>query len=443
MALNTPNCHGLRTSTTQVTIMNKLQQIPAVFPRLYDVSDSIKVVEVAKKYEGPEGAPIRRIPEYTIPQGSHEYHCSKVATSWTQGFFPGLVWLVEERRRLLPEAVESSYSGKEIMRLARRYQESFKFLAKKAINHDQGFRFQLCYGMDFALTGDEEAKRVLVDAADSLVELYTPQVGCMRSWTMMRKANMPDLWREDNLDEHYLVIIDNLMNLDMLYEATELTGDPKYAQVATHQAEKSLNSHVRPDYTTYHVVDFNQDGSVKKCMTHQGYADESAWSRGQSWAIYGYAQCALRTGRKDFLETACKLADKFFELLPESGVPWWDFDAPKPCPYDASAGAVTACGLLMLYRLLRPTDPRTAEQYLTNSFKLVDDLMRECRTGKATLEGDKVIWGEGAWETILEHSTINGNELATKRLLDHGLVYADFYFMQYGNELLKLRLEAN
>lgn len=104
---------------------------------------------------------------------------------------------------------------------------------------------------------------------------------------MMRKANMPDLWRDDNLDEHYLVIIDNLvspppsiesdqsvdilqMNLDMLYEATELTGDPKYAHVATHQAEKSLNSHVRPDYTTYHVVDFNQDGSVKKCMTHQG-----------------------------------------------------------------------------------------------------------------------------------------------------------------------------
>ncbi|KIR71930.1 glycosyl hydrolase family 88 [Cryptococcus deuterogattii CA1014] len=401
--------------------MNKLQQIPTAFPRLYDVSDSIKIVEVAKKYEGPEGTPIMRIPEYTTPQVSHEYHCSKAATSWTQGFFPGLLWLVEERRRLLPEAVEPSYPDKEIMRLARRYQESFKFLAKKAINHDQGFRFQLCYGMDFALTGDEEAKRVLIDAADSLVELYTPEVGCMRSWTMMRKANMPDLWRDDNLDEHYLVIIDNLMNLDMLYEATELTGDPKYAHVATHQAEKSLNSHVRPDYTTYHVVDFNQDGSVKKCMTHQ----------------------ALRTGRKDFLETACKLADKFFELLPESRVPWWDFDAPKPCPYDASASAVTACGLLMLYRLLRPTNPLAAEQYLTKSFKLVDDLMRECRTGKATLQGDRVVWGEGGWETILEHSTINGNELATKRLLDHGLVYADFYFMQYGNELLKLRQEAN
>lgn len=92
------------------------------------------------------------------------------------------------------------------------------------------------------------------------------------------------------------------------------------------------------------------------------------------------------------------------EALRSCNVPIRDFDAPKPCPYDASAGAVTACGLLMLYRLLRPTDPRTAEQYLTNSFKLVDDLMRECRTGKATLEGDKVIWGEGAWETILEVS---------------------------------------
>ncbi|AFR94588.2 hypothetical protein C343_02672 [Cryptococcus neoformans C23] len=218
----------------------------------------------------------------------------------------------------------------------------------------------------------------------------------------------------------------------MLYEATELIGDPKYAHIATQQAEKSLNSHVRPYYTTYHVVDFNQDGDVKKCMTHQGYADESTWSPGQSWAIYGYAQC----GRKVFLETA-------FELLPESGVPWWDFDDPKPCPYDTSTSAVTACGLFMLYRLLRPIDPRAAEQYLIKSFKLIDDMMGECRTWKAMLEGDEVVWEEGGWETILEHSTINGNELATKRLLDHGLVYADFYFIQHGNELLELRPEAN
>ncbi|OWZ62891.1 hypothetical protein AYX15_05036 [Cryptococcus neoformans] len=163
-------------------------------------------------------------------------------------------------------------------------------------------------------------------------------------------------------------------------------------------------------------------------MTHQGYADESAWWPGQLWAIYGYVQC----GRKDFLETV-------FELLPESGIPWCNFDAPKPCPYDASTSAVTACGLFMLYRLLRPIDPRAAEQYLIESFKLIDDLMGECRTWKAMLEGDEVVWGEGGWETIFQHSTINGNELATKRLLDHGLLYANFYFIQYGNELLKLR----
>lgn len=167
--------------------MNKLQQIPAAFPRLYDVSDSIKVVEVAKKYEGPEvspclwlplsdirpsltGHPNRELPLYASPSTPHPKEATSttaakvsrrlqtshrakadtpvlpVATSWTQGFFPGLLWLLEERRRLLPEAVEPSYSDKEILRLARRYQESFKFLAKEAINHDQGFRFQLCYG---------------------------------------------------------------------------------------------------------------------------------------------------------------------------------------------------------------------------------------------------------------------------------------------------------
>ncbi|OWZ70391.1 hypothetical protein AYX14_04219 [Cryptococcus neoformans] len=123
-------------------------------------------------------------------------------------------------------------------------------------------------------------------------------------------------------------------------------------------------------------------------MTHQGYADESAWWPGQLWAIYGYVQC----GRKDFLETV-------FELLPESGIPWCNFDAPKPCPYDASTSAVTACGLFMLYRLLRPIDPRAAEQYLIESFKLIDDLMGECRTWKAMLGGGGGVGGRRSFST--------------------------------------------
>jgi len=145
------------------------------------------------------------------------------------------------------------------------------------------------------------------------------------------------------------------MNLDLLYEATELTGNPKYAKIATRQAEVSSTTHVRKDYGTYHVVNFDQKtGEATEWVTHQGsssvfrgyldmrdtdncigYADESVWARGQAWGIYGYAQCgtsfnwyqadrkALRTGREDFAEISRKLADRFLDLLPESGVPWW------------------------------------------------------------------------------------------------------------------------
>ncbi|BEI83675.1 hypothetical protein CcaverHIS002_0402790 [Cutaneotrichosporon cavernicola] len=421
--------------------MDTLQSLPTSFPELYAVSDSIKVVEVANKYNPPDGTPITRIPEYTIPGEGGAYHCSKVETAWTQGFFPGLLWLMLERRRLLPASVDSSYSEDDIAHLARRYQESFRHKANPAINHDQGFRFQLSFGRDMDLTKSDESA-VLIDAADSLVDRYSDKIGCIRSWDKMVRVGEPDVWRLDNQDEHYLVIIDNMMNLDLMYLATELTGDPKYAAIATRQAEMMQAAHVRPDGTTYHVVDFT-DGSAHKGYTCQGYEDESCWSRGQAWGIYGFAQCALRTGRKDFLDTSRLLTDKFLDLLPESGVPWWDFDAPKPCPYDSSAATIAAAGMLILFRLLRSADPTAAEQYLARAFKLVRDTLRECKTAAASLTDGKVNWGTGEWETILQHSTINGNRFSARTMMDHGLVYADYYLAEFANEALKLRPRPN
>ncbi|RSH81438.1 hypothetical protein EHS25_006794 [Saitozyma podzolica] len=416
--------------------MHTLQNVAHALPGLYDPALSVKIVEVAKKYDEPEGKPITRIPEYTVPGGPNSYHCSKIETSWTQGFFPGLLWLLAERAHLLPESIDPSYTASQIQDLGRRWQEDFKYLARPSINHDQGFRFQLSYGRDLELTGSEEAKRVIIDAAESLV-------GCIRSWDKMVKTENTKQYTLENMDEHFLVIIDNMMNLDMLYLATDLTGDKRYAEVATRQAEVSMTSHVRKDYSTYHVVNFDQTtGQPTEFMTHQGYADESIWSRGQAWGIYGYAQCALRTGRSDFIETSRRLADVFLSHLGPSGVPLWDFSAPQPCPYDASAATIAARGLQMLYQLLLPTDPQAAEMYLSKGFKLVEDVMRECGTGRATLQGGKVNWGEGGWETLLKHSTINGNEKATRRLMDHGLVYADYYLIEFGNEALKLQKAA-
>lgn len=181
------------------------------------------------------------------------------------------------------------------------------------------------------------------------------------------------------------------------------------------------------------------DGLIKVCLslppplrwistdTGLGYADESCWSRGQAWGIYGYAQCgkyrsvsdlllylsltyvALRSGRKDFLDISRRLADKFLSLLGPTGVPEWDFDAPKPCPYDASAATITARGLQMLYQLLLPTDPKAAEEYLRRGFKLVEDTLKECWASDASLEDGQVDFGQDGWETILSVSPANAN----------------------------------
>ncbi|WVR03574.1 hypothetical protein IAU60_000566 [Kwoniella sp. DSM 27419] len=409
---------------------------------LYDPSLTLKVVGVAKKYDtDPNGAPPSRTPEYTVPGGPNSYHCSKNVTGWTQGFFPGLLWLLAERATLDPSSIHSSTSKEELTQLARRWQADFKYLARPSTNHDQGFRFQLS---DFVQTGDEEAKRVIIEAAESLIDRYDERVGCIRSWDSMTLAEDGWNYTEDRKDQHYLVIIDNMMNLDLLYEATQLTGDERYAAIATKQAEKSLTSHVRKDYTTYHVVNFDQNtGLPKELRTAQGYANESVWARGQGWAIYGYGQCALRTGRQDFLDTARKLADVFLSLLGPSGVPEWDFKAPKPCPYDASAGTLAASGMLRLYRLLLPTDKAAAEGYLVRAVQLVKDIIRECLTPPASLAHGQIDFGKDGWETILAHSTINGNPTCVRQIMDHGLVYADYYLVEFSNELLKIQQERD
>lgn len=158
--------------------------------------------------------------------------------------------------------------------------------------------------------------------------------------------------------------------------------------------------------------------------------------------MYGFAQVAQRTRRSDFLLTSRRLTDKFLSLLPESGVPPWDFhapQAPQPAPYDTSAGCIAARAMQMLYGLLVKSDRQAAEHYLAASFRLLDDITRVSASPAAKVDKDgKVDWGEGGWETILQHSTVMNNPDAGWSVADVGLVYADTYFLEAGNEALKL-----
>lgn len=222
-----------------------------------------------------------------------------------------------------------------------------------------------------------------------------------------------------------------------MYYVAELTKDARLAKIATSHAYKTLESHVRPDNSTCHVVNFEQrDGSVKARMTNQGYADESCWSRGQAWGITGFVQCYRWTKEPQFLEASKQLADYFLDRLPTDGVPPWDFDAPQPSPRDTSAAMIAAYGMLLLFEA-EPDDRKYYDAALwIASGVMKTSLSPEARFVPTSAGGCKV--DLGGHDTILLHATINNYEYAPRRWADHGLVYADYYFILFGNKLLEM-----
>ena len=250
---------------------------------------------------------------------------------WTSGFFPGSLWYLYELT-----------GNKKWEPLAVKYTEALDTVQYYTGNHDIGFMIYCSYGNGLRLTGNEAYKGVIVNAAKSLVTRYVPNAGVIQSWN----ANAKKDWECP-------VIIDNMMNLELLFEATKLSGDSTFAKIAVSHADHTMQNHYRPDCSTWHVIDYSKtDGSIRHRNTHQGYSDESAWARGQSWGLYGYTMCFRETQDKRYLEQAEHIADFIADhpRYPEDGVPWWDYDAPDiPNTYrDASAGSILASALYEL-----------------------------------------------------------------------------------------------
>ena len=213
---------------------------------------------------------------------------------------------------------------------------------QKARSHDMGFMMMPSVGHAYRLTGNEKYKEALLSAADSLAVLYNPRVGTILSWPgMVRKENWP-----------HNTIIDNMMNLELLFWAARHGGSRHLYDVAYQHARTTMEYHFRPDHSCYHVAVYDTiDGHFIKGVTHQGLSDESMWARGQAWAIYGFTMSYRETQERDFLEVACKSADTFLSRLPADMIPYWDFDDASTHPFppkDASAAAVTASALLEL-----------------------------------------------------------------------------------------------
>ncbi len=251
--------------------------------------------------------------------------------AWSSGFLAGSLWL------------QYRHTGRtQWIRRAEAAQAGLESQKKRTSTSDLGFMLLDSFGQGYRLTGDGRYRRILLRAADSLVRRYDPTVGCIRSW---------------GTASGFRVIVDTMMNLELLFWAADHGGGGALYDMAVNHALRTRENSVRPDGSTYQVVDYDPaTGNVLERGTHAGYDAESTWSRGQAWAIYGFAIAFRETGDRRFLGTARRTADFYLAHLPADGAPYWDFGAPGiPFePKDSSAAAVAASGLLLLARLARP-----------------------------------------------------------------------------------------
>ncbi|ANW95346.1 glucuronyl hydrolase [Wenyingzhuangia fucanilytica] len=348
--------------------------------------NAVKIKESLKSLKVANGFP------RNIPNGQNNWKLVGVK-DWCSGFWPGVLWYDYEYTQ-----------DEEIRKAAEEFTEPIKTIAySPADDHDIGFQVYCSFGNGYRLTGNPAYKKIMLAAADNLATLYNPNVGTILSWPS--KKQYP-----------HNTIIDNMMNLELLFWAAKNGGSKELYKIANSHAEVTMKHIVRPDSATYHLGSFDdKTGAFIKGYTHQGYADNSMWARGQTWGIYGFAIASRETGRKDFLETSIKLADHFLNRLPKDGIPFWDFDDPKipNAPKDASAAAVAACGMLELSALIE--DKNVKEKYINAAKNLI-----------AILSSD-VYLSNNKNNALLLHST--GHHPKNKEI-DIPIVYADYYFME-------------
>jgi rhamnogalacturonyl hydrolase YesR len=315
------------------------------------------------------------------------------AGDWTSGFYPGVLWNMYEL------SGESGWKER-----AAKYTAELEAQQYNGSNHDVGFRMFCSYGNALRLTEDESYIPVLVQSAKTLIARYYDQVGCIRSWDFNQEN-----WQCP-------VIIDNMMNLELLFWASNQTGDPVYRDIAFSHASTTLENHFRSDNSSWHVIDYDTiSGKVRNRNTHQGFADESSWSRGQAWGLYGYTMSYRFTDHLDFLKQAEKIAGFLLEHpnMPIDLVPYWDFDAPDIPnePRDVSAAAIMASAL---YELCRYSEK--GAWYKENADKIMESL----GTAYASAPGEN-------FGFILGHSV--GAKPFDKEV-DVPLNYADYYYLE-------------
>lgn len=315
------------------------------------------------------------------------------ARDWCSGFFPGELWYMYE------------YTKDEFWKeKAMEYTNLLEPLKSYRGTHDLGFMLYCSFGNGYRLNPTEQYKEVLIEGANSLISRFNPTVGCIRSWD-----HNGDKWQ-------FPVIIDNMMNLEFLFWASKVTGDPVYRDIAIKHADTTLKNHFREDYSSYHVIDYDTiTGDVRNKHTHQGYGHETAWARGQAWGLYGYVMCYRETKDKRYLDQAEKIAAFIFDHpnLPEDLIPYWDFNAPEIPnePRDVSASTITASALYELSAYVS-----NGEDYKAKADIILDNLTKSYRVPLHEQHG------------FLLHSSTGHKPHGSE--INVPIVYADYYFIE-------------
>lgn len=311
---------------------------------------------------------------------------------WTSGYFVGNLWMMYEMTR------DASW-----LEAAQKWNVGLEKEKNNRRTHDVGLMLYCSFGNGYRITRDERYKQIMLEGARTLSKRFNATVGCIRSW--------------DHGKWQFPVIIDNMMNLELLFFATRVSGDSSFYRIAVSHANTTIKNHFRADNSSYHVVEYDTvTGTPISRVTHQGYSNESAWARGQAWGLYGFTMAYRETNDARYLEQAEKIADFFLghPNLPSDKVPYWDFNAPA-IPNeerDASAAAIACSGLLELAQF-----SNKGSVYRTAAHAMLKSLMSDAYLAKPGTNN----------HFFLQHSV--GHKPGNSEV-DVPLIFADYYFLE-------------
>ena len=365
-------------------------------------------VDFAKKQLAPLIAASEEGDTVRIPSTFKDDKIVYVPTrDWVSGFFAGTLWYMYELTGDEQYAVH-----------AQKQTEALSKIQYFTSHHDVGFMMYDSYGNGLRLKNLPGYDTVLVNTAKSLATRFRPGAGVIQSW------NVTGGWQKER-GWKCPVIIDNLMNLELLFRASEISGDPSFREIAISHADKTIDNHFRSDYSTYHVVDYDPEtGEVRGKYTAQGADDASRWARGQSWALYGYTVLYRYTGDERYLSQAKNIARFLLTEpnMPSDFIPLWDYDAaqygaekPQYAPYaeqrDASSGAIMASALYELWQYTKD------DEYLKTADKIVKALSAAPYRAELGTNGG----------FLLQHSV---GSIPHGSSIDVPLNYADYYLLE-------------